>query len=186
MRTVIARIFDYSLDGIIAAEGTRFFDFCRELPDDPAQTDRTRDFYEAADVHVMGRKHYQDAAQYFPEATDHPYADAMNAARKVIVSRTLRTADWANTSIASGDLAEEIEKLKLDGDGYLVAHGGTGFWRSLISRDLIDEYRVSVFPYLAGTGTRLFDHLEQPARLELLSAHTFTNGVTELALRRPR
>jgi hypothetical protein len=67
VRTVMARIFDYSLDGVIAEEGTTFFDLCRDLPDDLALEDRTRAFYEGADVHIMGRKHYQDAAQYFPE-----------------------------------------------------------------------------------------------------------------------
>ena len=184
MRTVTARIFDYSLDGIIADGGTWFFDFCRDLPDDPAHVARTRDLYENADVHIMGRKHYQDSARYFPDAVDHPYADAMNAARKVIFSHTIQTADWANTSIASGDLGEEIEKLKLDGDGYIVAHGGIGFWRSLISLDLIDEYRLTVFPYLAGRGTRLFDTLERSPGLELISATTFGNGITELAVRR--
>jgi dihydrofolate reductase len=186
MRTVIARIFDYSLDGILAEEGTSFFDFCRDLPDDPAQLDRTRDFYENADVHIMGRKHYQDSAQYFPQAVDHPYADAMNAAHKVIFSHTIQTAGWASTTIASGDLGAEVEKLKLDGDGYIVAHGGIGFWRSLIRRDLIDEYRVSLFPYLAGKGTRLFDDLGQSPRLELVSATAFGNGITELAFRRIR
>jgi dihydrofolate reductase len=188
VRTLIARIFDYSLDGIISTEGTSFFDFCRELPDDDAQLDRTRALYNNADVHIMGRNAYQGAAQYFPDAVDHPYADAMNAARKVVFSHTLTTADWANTTIANGDLAAEIEKLKLDGDGdgYIVAHGGIGFLRSLIHGDLIDEYRVTVFPYLAGKGTRLFDDLEQPAALELLSATAFTGGLTELALRRPR
>jgi dihydrofolate reductase len=186
MRTVIARIFDYSLDGVIAEEGTSFFDFCRDLPDDPVQLDHTRAFYESADVHIMGRRHYQGAAQYFPEATDHPYADAMNAARKVIFSHTIQTADWANTSVAGGDLGAGIEKLKLDGDGYIVAHGGIGFWRSLIRRDLIDEYRLSVFPYLAGKGTRLFDDLGYPPRLELVSATAFGNGITELGYRRVR
>jgi dihydrofolate reductase len=186
MRAVIARIFDYSLDGILAEEGTGFFDFCRDLPDDPAQVDRTRDFYEKAAMHIMGRRHYQDSAQYFPQADDHPYADAMNAAHKVIFSHTIQTADWANTTIASGDLGAEIEKLKLDGDGYIVAHGGIGFWRSLIHRDLIDEYRVSLFPYLAGKGTRLFDDLGQSPRLELVSATAFGNGITELAFRRVR
>lgn len=186
MRTVIARIFDYSLDGTIAEEGTSFFGFCRELPDDPALIDRTRGFYERADVHIMGRKHYEDAAQYFPQALDHPYADAMNAARKVIFSHGLRTADWANTSIASGDLAMEVEKLKNEGDGYIVAHGGISFWRSLISGDLIDEYRVSLFPYLAGHGTRLFSDLEQSPRVELASATPCGNGITELAFRRAR
>jgi dihydrofolate reductase len=186
VRTLIARIFDYSLDGAIATEGTSFFDFCRDLPDDEAQVNRTREFYENADVHIMGRKQYQNAAQYFPEAVDHPYADAMNAARKIIFSHTITTADWANTSVANGDLGAEIEKLKLDGDGYIVAHGGFGFLRSLILRDLVDEYRLTLFPYLAGKGARLFDDLEPPARLELASAAAFGNGTTELALRRDR
>jgi dihydrofolate reductase len=186
MRAVIARIFDYSLDGVIAQEGTSFFDFCRDLPDDPAQVDRTRDLYEKADVHIMGRKHYQQSAQYFPDAVDHPYADVMNAAHKVVFSQTIRTSDWANTSIASGDLDTEIEKLKRDGDGYILAHGGVGFWRSLIRRDLIDEYRLSLFPYLAGNGPRLFDDLRQSPRLELSRATTFSNGIIEVVGRHVR
>jgi dihydrofolate reductase len=184
MRTVTARIFDYSADGIIADQGTGFFDFCRDLPDDPAHVSRTRDLYENAEVHIMGRKHYEGSAQYFPSAVDHPYADAINAGRKVIFSHTIQAADWANTSIAGGDLGAEIAKLKLDGDGYIVAHGGIGFWRSLIRHDLIDEYRLTIFPYLAGTGTRLFETLEQSPKLELISATAFSNGVTALALRR--
>jgi dihydrofolate reductase len=186
MRTVIARIFDYSLDGVIAEEGTAFFDFCRDLPDDPANIDRTRDLYEKAAVHVLGRKHYEGAAQYFPEAEDHPYADAMNAGRKIVFSRTLQTAGWAGTTIAGGDMNTEIEKLKLEGDGYIVAHGGVGFWRSLVRHDLVDEFRISLFPYIAGSGTRLFDDLERFPKLDLVSAISFSNGITELAYRRIR
>jgi dihydrofolate reductase len=108
----------------------------------------------------------------------------MNAARKVVFSRTVQTADWANTTVAEGDMGAEIEKLRLEDDGYIVAHGGIGFWRSLIRHDLIDEYRISLFPYLAGKGTRLFDDLEQTPRLDLVSATTFGNGIAELAYRR--
>ena len=186
MRTVIARIFDYSLDGVIAGEGTGFFDYCRDLPDDPAQLDHTRDLYEKAAVHIMGRKHYQGSAQYFPQADDHPYADAMNAARKVVFSHTIQTADWANTTVAGGEISAEVEKLKLEGDGYILAHGGIGFWRALIDHDLINEYRISLFPYLAGTGTRLFAGLDRLPSLELASTIVFDNGVTELAFRRLR
>ena len=184
MRTVIARIFDYSLDGIVAEEDTSFFDFCRILPDDPIQIAHERDFFANADVHIMGRKHYQVAGQYFPEAVDHPYADIMNAARKVIFSQTIQTIDWANSSIASGDLGAEIEKLKQEGDGYIVAHGGLGFWRSLIRHDLIDVYRIALFPYLAGKGARLFSDLEPSRTLELVATTAFSNGITELAFRR--
>jgi dihydrofolate reductase len=186
MRTVIARIFDYSLDGVIATEDTPFFDFCRELPDDPAQEGRNRALYASADLHVIGRVAYQGMAGYFPTATDHPYADLMNAARKVVFSRTLTSADWANSTVASGDLDTELDALRRGGDGTIVAHGGVGFWKSLIERDLIDEYRITVFPYLAGTGTRLFDDITKSPRLELMSAIPFKNGTVETTYRRTR
>ena len=186
MRTVIARIFDYSLDGVIATEDTPFFDFCRELPDEPAQEDRNRALYASADLHVMGRVAYQGVAGYFPTATDHPYADLMNAARKVVFSRTLTSADWANSTVASGSLDTELDALRQGGDGTIVAHGGVGFWKSLIERDLIDEYRITVFPYLAGTGTRLFDDITKSPRLELMSAIPFKNGTLEITYRRTR
>jgi len=94
MRKLIARVFDYSLDGLVADEGTEYFQFCRDLPDDEAQLDRTRDLYERAYAHIMGRVVYEGMAGYFPTAADHPYADTLNAARKVVFSRTLKTADW--------------------------------------------------------------------------------------------
>jgi dihydrofolate reductase len=186
MRTVIARIFDYSLDGVIATEDTPFFAFCRELPDDPAQEDRNRALYASADLHVMGRVAYQGMAGYFPTATDHPYADLMNAARKFVFSRTLTSADWANSTIASGNLDTELDGLRGGGDGTIVAHGGVGFWKSLSERDLIDEYRITVCPYLAGTGRRLFDDITKSPPLELMSAMPFKNGTIEITYRRTR
>jgi dihydrofolate reductase len=186
MRTVIARIFDYSIDGVIATEDTPFFDFCRELPDDSALEERNRALYAGADLHVMGRVAFVGGAGYFPTATDHPYADLLNAARKIVFSRTLTSTDWANSTVASGDLATEMDALRRDGDGAIVAHGGVGFWKSLIEHDLIDEYRISVFPYLAGTGTRLFDEITESPRLELVSAVPFKNGILEVTYRRLR
>jgi dihydrofolate reductase len=186
MRTVIARIFDYSLDGVIATEDTPFFDFCRELPDDTALEDRNRALYADADLHVMGRVAYLGGAEYFPDVTDHPYAEPMNAARKVVFSRTLTSADWANSTVATGDLTTELDALRREGDGIIVAHGGICFWKSLLERDLIDEYRISVFPYLAGTGARLFGDITESPRLELVSAIPFKNGIMEVTYRRTR
>src|SRR5487761_1165640 len=157
MQKVVARIFDCSLDGVIAEEGTEFFQYCRDLPDDPFQT-----------------------------AVGHPYGDVMNAARKMVFTRTLQTADWANSTIIRGDLAEEIKRLKRDGTGDIIAHGGLSFSQSLIRLDLIDEYRVTVFPYLAGKGQRLFDDLEKSRQLELASSTAFSNGTVELEYRRRR
>jgi dihydrofolate reductase len=186
MRKLIARVFDYSLDGLVADEGTEYFQFCRDLPDDPAQLDRTSEFYAGADLHIMGRVVYQGMAGYFPTATDHPYADVINAARKVVFSRTLKTADWANTTITSGDLAEEVDKLRRGGDGYIVVSGGISFCQSLARLDLIDEYRMTLFPYLAGEGTRLFDDVGKSRQLDLVSSTVFDNGTIGLEYRRHR
>jgi hypothetical protein len=66
MRTVIAEIYDYSLDGISAEEGTSFFDFCRALPDDPAYLERALDFYRNADLLIMGRTHLSGCGPVLP------------------------------------------------------------------------------------------------------------------------
>ena len=187
MRTLIARIFDYSLDGLIATEGTEFFQFCRDLPDDPAEDASGHEFYAGADLHIMGRVAYESMAGYFPTATDDdPNAGPLNAGRKVVFSRTLTTAEWASTTIASGDLAAEVDKLRRDGDGYIVVHGGISFWRSLARLDLIDNYRVTLVPYLAGEGPQLFQGVGKSRSLDLLSSTAFSNGTVQLDYRRHR
>jgi dihydrofolate reductase len=185
MRKLVARVFDYSLDGFIATEDTEFFQFCRDLPDDPDEDARGREFYAGADLHIMGRVAYQSMASYFPTATDDPNAEPLNAARKVVFSRTLKTADWATTSIASGDLGQEVDRLRRGGDGYVVVHGGISFWRSLARLDLIDEYRVTLVSYLAGEGPRLFEDVGKSRSLDLLSSTAFSSGL-QLEYRRRR
>ena len=132
----------------------------------------------------MGRAAYQSMASYFPTATDDTNAASLNAARKVVFSRTLTTADWANTTIASGDLGEEIDTLRRGGDGYIVVSGGIRFWQALARLDLIDEYRLTVVPYLAGDGVRLFEDVGSRS-LDLLSSTAFSSGL-QLEYRRHR
>ena len=186
MRTVIARFFDCTLDGLAAREDTDLFQLCRDRPDDPGSDAWNADTEASADVHIMGRVHYEQMAAYFPTA-DHPWAAMLNAARKVVFSRTLTAAEWENTTIARGDLAEEVGKLKRDGDGYLLASGGVSFWRALARLDLIDEYRVNLVPYLAGTdGLRLLDDIGVPRQLDLVSSTAFGDGTIGLRYRRHR
>ena len=140
MRKLIATVFNYSLDGLLADEGTEFGKFCFDLPenrepDDPAQLD----FLQSAYAHIMGRTAYEAMAAHLPADSDHPWAGTLNAGRKVVFSRTLKTADWANTTIAAGDTAEEIDKLRLGGDGHIVVWGGVTFWRSLMRLDLVSS-----------------------------------------------
>ena len=187
MRKLIATVFNYSLDGLLADEGTDFWKFCFDLPenrepDDPAQLD----FLRSAYAHIMGRTAYEGIAGSMTKSTDHPFADILNAGRKVVFSRTLRKADWANTTIAAGDTAEEIDTLRLGGDGHIVVWGGVSLWRSLMLLDLIDELQVSLFPYVAGEGTRLFDGVPKSYRLDPVSSTASRNGIVELEYRRHR
>ena len=188
MRKLIATVFNYSLDGLIADPGTDFWDFCfsfrsNNQPDDPAD----REFLRTAHAHVMGRTAYEGTFEAMTTtATEHPFAEILNAGRKVVFSRTLKTADWANTTIAAGDTAEEIDKLRQGGDGHIVVWGGVSLWRSLMRLDLIDELHVSLFPYVAGEGTRLFDGVPKSYRLDLVSSTASSNGILELRYRRHR
>jgi len=188
MRKLIATVFNYSLDGLLADEGTEFWTFCFDLPenrepDDPAQLD----FLRTAYAHIMGRTAYEGIAEAMTTtATDHPFADILTAGRKVVFSRTLKTAEWANTTIAAGNTTEEIDELRQGGDGHIVVWGGVSLWRSLMELDLIDELQVSMFPYVAGEGTRLFDDVPRSYRLDLVSSSASSSGILELRYRRHR
>ncbi|HEY7794182.1 MAG TPA: dihydrofolate reductase family protein [Gaiellaceae bacterium] len=187
MRKLIATVFNYSLDGLLADEGTDFWTFCFDLPenrepDDAAQLDFLRNAY----AHVMGRTAYEGISGAMTTRTDHPFADILNSARKVVFSRTLKTADWRNTTVAGGDTAAEIDELRRGGDGYIVVWGGVRLWRSLMQLDLIDELQVSLFPYVAGEGTRLFDGVPRSYRLDLVSSTASRSGIVELRYRRHR
>jgi len=189
MRKLIALVFHYSLNGLLADAGTEYYKFCFDLLDlrgGPDQDEQTLDFLQGAYAHIMGRVAYEGMAGSLTTATDHPWAGILNAGRKVVFSQTLTTADWANTTIAAGDTAEEIDKLKQGGDGHIVAWGGASLWRSLMRLDLIDEFRLGLHPYVADEGTRLFDDVPKSYQLDLVSSTASSNGVVELQYRRHR
>jgi dihydrofolate reductase len=184
---LVVHVFDYSLDGIVGEEDTDFFEFCRQVPDDPAAEAWTLSSLERAAVHIMGRVTYEGMARYFPTAgADDPYAAVMNSAPKAVFSRTLTSTDWAHSVIVSGDTAAEIAKLRQQASGEVVAHGGVSFVRSLAGLDLVDEYRLRVYPYLAATGRTLFAEVQKPQPLELVSSTAFGNGTLGLVYRRHR
>jgi dihydrofolate reductase len=187
MRTLIATVFNYSLDGLLADPGTDFWKFCFDLPENREPDDPARlDFLQSAYAHVMGRTAYEAISRSMTTATAHPFADILNAGRKVVFSRTLQTAEWANSTIAAGDTAGEIDKLRRGGDGHIVVWGGVSLWRSLMRLDLIDELQVNLFPYVAGEGTRLFDGVPRSYRLDLVSNTASSSGIVELRYRRHR
>ena len=189
MRTLSALVFNHSLNGLLADRGTEFWTFCFDLLDQgggPDHDDESLDFLQGAYAHIMGRTAYEGMAANLPTATDHPWAGILNAGRKVVFSRTMKTADWANTSIASGDTADEVAKLTHDGDGHILAWGGVALWRSLMKLDLLDEMHVSMHPYVADEGTQLFDDVPHGYRLDLVKSTAKRTGVLELHYRRHR
>jgi dihydrofolate reductase len=185
MRKLIAWVFMYSLDGLLADEGTEYWRFCFGLPVDPAEQEQKIDLFRSAYAHVMGRVTYEAMAEALSTA-DHPFSGILNAGRKVVFSRTLTTAEWADTTIAAGDTAAEIDELRRGGDGHIVVWGGVSLWRSLMRLDLIDEFRLDVHPYVAGEGTRLFDGDPSSYRLDLVASTAFSNGIVGLQYRRHR
>lgn len=190
MRKLVAWVFMYSLDGLLADDGTEYWDFCFGLPQDEKALKQKLDLYERAYAHVMGRTTYEGMAKALSTG-DHPFSAVLNEGRKVVFSRTLTSADWANTTIARGDTAEEVDRLRRGGDdshgqGDIVVWGGVRLWRSLMRLDLIDEFRIDVHPYVAGEGTRLFDGFPKSYRLDLVGTTEFGNGIVGLHYRRPR
>src|SRR4051794_21655875 len=98
-----------------------------------------------AGTHIMGRTSYEMMGSMWPNTTG-IYADLMNDIPKVVFSKTLTRADWAESRIASGELAEDIAALKREQGGVILAHGGATFINSLIRENLIDEYRLVIHP----------------------------------------
>jgi dihydrofolate reductase len=133
----------------------------------------TVDTLSNAGAHLMGAATYAGWAGYWPDAPG-PFARPMNEIPKVVFSNSLASADWPETTIASGDLAEAITRLKHERtDGYLLAHGGTRFARSLVETGLIDEYRLVTHPVVLGAGERLFT---TPHTIEPISTTAFSGG----------
>jgi dihydrofolate reductase len=137
-----------------------------------------------AGIHVMGRVTYLEMASYWPTSTDE-YAAPMNEIPKVVFSRSLTEAAWPESSIASGDLAEEIDKLKRQPGGEVVVWGGAGFAQALSRERLIDEYAIVTQPVAYGGGERLFAGLPDALHLRLTATASFDTGAM-LNIYRPR
>ena len=194
MRTLISMTYVYSVNAtsMDTSKGndTEEFGFLNDLPDDDEEEKSIVEFLAGADLYVMGRVLYEEFASHFQgkTASDHPFAPIYANTDKIVFSQTLTTADWERTTINRGDLVTEIEKLKSEGDGYMIVTGRGGIHRTLLQHDLIDEFRITVFPMLLGRGTRMLepDDVGEFKPLELISCRPGTNGVVVLHYRRSR
>jgi dihydrofolate reductase len=122
-----------------------------------------------ADALLLGRRTYEGFAEAWPGRTGDPFSDKMNAMPKYVLSSTLTDASWANTTILTGDLAQEAAKLKRDVGEILVA-GSQQLVSGLHAAGMIDEYRLMLYPIVVGGGRRLFDESGVPSSLRLVEA----------------
>lgn len=128
-----------------------------------------------ARAHAMGRVTYQEMERFWPTSKD-PYAAPMNEIPKVVFSKTLKRADWPESTIASGDLGEEIAALKRKRGGEIIAWGGARFAQALVRANLVDEYALITRPVAYGGGKPLFVDLTNALEFRMLTATSFPSG----------
>ncbi|MFN8040842.1 MAG: dihydrofolate reductase family protein [Acidimicrobiales bacterium] len=150
------------------------------------------DEVRGVDVHLLGRNLYEAMLYWddpeqepgFGEA-EHEWADLWNALPKVVFSTTLTSLEGKNHRLATGTLAEEIERLRDGGDGQ-IAIGGATLAAEAIRAGLVDEYRIRIHPVLVGGGRPYFPPVDHQVDLELVETRTFPGGVVLLRHRVPR
>jgi dihydrofolate reductase len=126
---------------------------------------------------LLGRKTYEIFAAYWPKAKDVPGADGLNKAKKYVVSTTLRKLDWNNSVVVTGNVPEEVKKLKGQNGPELQVHGSSNLIQTLLKHDLVDEFLLKIFPVTIGHGKRLFGDGTMPAGFKLRESKSSTTGV---------
>jgi dihydrofolate reductase len=133
----------------------------------------------AQDAMLLGRVTYDEFAAHWPHQ-EGDMADAMNGSVKYVVSRTLESADWQNTTVINGDVAAAVRELK-QRDGRNIGMTGSGTLVSWLLREgLLDELHLFVFPVVLGTGKRLFAGEQDQLPLTLISSEAYSTGVVHL------
>lgn len=140
----------------------------------------------ASDALLLGRITYEGFAAAWPSQHDEEgFADRMNNLPKYVVSTTLQNPEWNNTTVIKDNVAEEVSKLKQQPGQDILIAGSAQLVNSLIPHDLIDEYRLLVYPVVLGGGKRLFKEGNNTT-LVLTETSGFSSGVVLLVYRRDK
>jgi dihydrofolate reductase len=126
---------------------------------------------------LLGRGTYEIFAAHWPY-NEGPIADKLNSTRKHVASTTLDRVDWNNSTLIAGDVAEYVAALKRQDGPEIQVHGSPGLIQTLLKHDLIDEFRIWIFPVVLGHGKRFFGDGTIPAALKLVDSKVSTTGVT--------
>ena len=126
---------------------------------------------------VLGRKTYDIFAAHWPHASEEDGAKPLNDAKKYVASRSRPELGWSNSVLIEGDVAQGVAALKQEDGPELQVHGSGDLIQTLLRHDLVDEYRLLIFPLVIGSGKRLFSEGTVPAGLKLLDSTVSTTGV---------
>jgi dihydrofolate reductase len=180
LRNVVL-IMTASIDGYVAAPTGLAVG---QLPE-PADLKRWKlERIRRAGTHIMGRVTYEGMMTVWPTSKD-DYAEPMNEIPKVVFSKSLKEAKWPQSSIARGQLADEVAALRSQPGGEIIAWGGAGFAQSLARAGLIDEYAIITQPLAYGGGKPLFHELPDALQFAVLATTVYASGTT-LRLYKPR
>src|SRR5438552_12368489 len=169
-----------SLDGVIEGPGggEKFkhagwtFKFNRGEDGDKFKVDETL----SSAALLLGRVTYEGFAAAWP-SRDGEFADKFNSMPKYVVSSTLTKPTWNNSTALTGDVADQVSKLKQKQDGNIVVHGSARLVQALLENDLVDELRLMVFPVVLGGGKRLFGETGDMKTLRLVDSKVVGDGV---------
>ena len=162
-----------SVDGVVEApSGEEDFErvgwtdpFHRGPEGDQFKWDETM----ASDAMLLGRGTYDGFAPVWPQL-EGEFADKFNSMPKYVVSQTLSDPEWNNTTVLSGDIVEEVTKLKQQYERDIVVHGSAQLARTLFENDLVDALHLQVYPVIVGAGKRLFGETSGTKGLRLAEA----------------
>jgi dihydrofolate reductase len=126
---------------------------------------------------LLGRKTYEVFAAVWPLQQERPLAANLNSMPKYVVSSTLEDAEWNNSTVLSGELTEEVGRLKREIDGDILVYGSTQLVQTLIEHALVDELRLMVHPVVVGAGKRLFGETSHKLPLRLVDSKQVGEGV---------
>jgi dihydrofolate reductase len=154
------------------------FQFNRGEDGDKFKLDETL----ASDALLLGRLTYETFAASWPSRSGE-FADKFNNMPKFVVSTTLEEPEWNNSTVIKDNVAEAVSKLKREHERDIVIHGSAHLVQTLMQDDLIDEYRLMVFPIVLGSGKRLFSDSDKATTLKLVDTKTVGEGVLVLTYR---
>jgi dihydrofolate reductase len=138
---------------------------------------------DSVDTILLGRKMTDGFLSYWTDIVSRPddpqydFAKKMVDKPKIIFTKTLNKLVWENTSLAKGNLVEEINNLKKQPGNDIIVYGGAGFVSSLISNNLIDEYHLFINPVVIGNGMTIFQNINNQVKMDLVKSISFECGI---------